>query len=81
MQRSCTSGYLCSVAADEVVHGLLLGELADRWKHAKGITAQQYEILGMGTHTRNPGIVDVVDGVRSTRVLCHSTAVHQVSCE
>ena len=31
--------YLGSVATDEVVHGLLLGQLADRWQHSKGVTA------------------------------------------
>ena len=73
--------HLGSVATDEVVHGLLLGELADRRQHPKGITAQQYEVLGVGAHAWNPGVVNVVDGVGSARVLGHSAATEQLTCQ
>ena len=66
--------YLGSVATDEMVHGLLLGELADRWQHSKSITAQQDEIFWVWAHTGYPGIGDVVNGVGCTCVLCHSAA-------
>ena len=72
--------YLGSVTADEVVHGLLLGQLADRWQHTKGVTAQQDQILGVRPHTGYPGVGDVVDGVASTSVLCHSTAMPSKLC-
>ena len=68
---------LGSVAADEVIHSLLLGQLADRWQHPKGITAKQDEILGVGPHTGYPGIGDVVNWVGRPGVLCHSTATQQ----
>ncbi len=66
--------YLGSVATDEVVHGLLLSEFADRGQHPKGITTQQDEVLGVRTHAWNPGIVNVVNGVGRPGVLCHSAA-------
>ena len=68
---------LGSIAADEVVHGLFLGQLADRRQHPKGITAKQDQIFGVGAHTGYPGIGDVVDRVGCPRVLCHSTAPQQ----
>ena len=73
--------YLGSVATDEVVHGLLLGQLADRGQHPKGITAEKDEVLGVRAHTGDPGVVNVVDGVGSTCVLCHSAAAHMAQCQ
>lgn len=67
---------LGSVTADEVVHGLFLGQLAHRRQHPKGITAQQDEILGVGPDTWYPGICNVVNGVGRPSVLCHRTASH-----
>ena len=46
-----------------MIHGLLFGEARDWRQHAKSITAQQDEILGVGSHTWNPGVVDVVDRI------------------
>ena len=62
-QTPHTHTHLGSVAADEVVHGLLLGQLAHRWQHPKGVTAQQDEVLGVRPDTGYLGIGDVVDGV------------------
>ena len=67
---------LGSVTADEVVHGLLLGQLAHRWQHPKGITAQQDEILGVRPNTWYPGICNVMNGVGRPCVLCDRTASH-----
>lgn len=69
--------YLGGVATDEVVHGLLSGEFADRGQHPKGITTQQDEVLGVRAHAWNPGVVNVVNGVGSPGVLCHSAAAKQ----
>ena len=60
-----------------MVHGLLLAEFADRGQHSKGITAQEDEIFGVRSDAGDPGIADVVDRIRGTRVLCHSTAAHK----
>ena len=73
--------YLGSVATDEVVHGLLLGEFADRRQHPKGITTQQDEVLGVRAHAWNPGVFNVVNGVGSPGVLCHSAATKECRCQ
>mmetsp|Transcript_11436 Transcript_11436/g.20177 ORF Transcript_11436/g.20177 Transcript_11436/m.20177 type:complete len:227 (-) Transcript_11436:869-1549(-) len=70
----CASN-LGGVARDEVVHGLLVSQLADRWEHAKGITAQKDDILGLRADARNARVVDVVDGVASARIFCNVQAV------
>ena len=57
-----------------MVHGLLLGEAGDGGQHAKGVTAQQDEVLGVGAHAGDPGVVDELDGVRRTCVLRHGAA-------
>lgn len=57
-----------------MVHSLLFAEAGDGGEHSKSVTAEQNEILGMRPHTGDPGIVDVVDGVRSSCVFRHSTA-------
>lgn len=75
------TAHLGSVATDEVVHGLFLGQLAHRWQHPEGVTAQQDEVLGVRPNTGYPGIGDVVDGIRCPCVLCHSTAAHHHKLE
>lgn len=69
-KKSCLS----CVARDEVVHGLLFAEAGNGRQHSKGIAAEQDEVLGMGSNAGNPGVVDVVNGVRSPGVFRHSTA-------
>ena len=69
--------YLGSVATDEVVHGLLLGEFADRGQHPKGITTQEDEVVGVRADAWDPGVVNVVNGVGSPGVLCYSAATKE----
>ena len=65
---------LGSVAGDEVVHGLLLGQTGHRWQYAKSVTAQQDEILGVRAHAGDARVGDVVDRVRRPCVLRDSAA-------
>ena len=53
-----------------MVHGLLQRELADGRQHTEGIAGQQDDIVGMAGHTGDLGVVDVLNGVRATGVLC-----------
>lgn len=66
--------HLACVAADEVVHDLLQRQLADGGQHAKGVAAQQHHVAWVGAHAGDAGILDVLDGVAGTRVLCDLAA-------
>ncbi len=66
--------HLGCVAADEVVHGLLPCEPAHGRQHPERVAAQQDQVLGVRPHAGDARIVNVLDGVRGTRVLGHRTA-------
>ena len=55
--------HLGCVSRDEVVHSLFFAESGNRRQHSESITAEQDEVLGVGSNTGDPGIVDVVDGI------------------
>lgn len=67
--------YLACVAADEVVHDLLQRQLADRRQHAKGVTAQQHHVARVWAHAWDARVLNVVDRVAGTCVLCDLAAV------
>ena len=57
----------------EVVLGLLTGEDVYRRKHAECVSAEEDNVLGSGTgRDRTNNVVDVLDGVGHTGVLCHA---------
>lgn len=74
MQTQNDSAYLGGVATDEVVHDLLQGQLAHRRQDTKGITAQQHHVARVGAHTRDARILNVLNGVAGTGVLCDLAA-------
>lgn len=57
-----------------MVHGLFLGEAGHGGQHPKGVAAEQDEVFGVGSHTRDHGIVYVVDGIGGPGVFSDSTA-------
>ena len=61
--------HLGCVAADEVVHRLRMREARDRRQHAECVAAEQDDVFGVGADAGDGGIVDVLNGVRRTRVL------------
>ena len=64
------ASHLSSVPGDEVVHGLLQSELAHGRKHTKRVACEQDDVVGMASHAGDLGVVNVLDGVRATSVLC-----------
>ena len=63
------SSDLGGVSAEEVVHGLLGGELGDGRQHAVGIAGEEDDSLGVTGHGVLLVVADVVDGVGHTTVL------------
>ena len=80
LREKGTGGKPClgSVSRDEVVHSLLFTETGNRGQHSESVAAEQDEILGVGSNTGDPGVVNVVDGVGSSCVLSYSTAVSKI---
>ncbi len=65
----CTGNFR-RIAADEMIHRLLPGKLADRGQHAKGIRGQQDDIVGMVPHGGDFSVGNVAQRVGCPRVLC-----------
>ena len=65
----CPCPHFTQLTADEVVHGLLLGQLADGRQHAKRVAAQHDDILGVAAHAGDFGVLDELDGVGGASVL------------
>lgn len=61
-----------------MVHGLLRGEPADGRQHAKGVAAQQDDVLGVRPDAWHASVVDEGDRVRDTRVLCQGAAASEI---
>ena len=78
MRSSITGTHLGGVAGDEVVHGLRGGEAGHGRQHAKGVAAQQDDVLGVGAHAWDARVGDEVDGVRHPRVLRQRAALKGV---
>ncbi len=67
---------LRSIPSQEMVASLLWGELANRGKHAEGITSQHDDIAWLRVDdTRDLRIRDEFDGVRAASVLCNADVV------
>jgi hypothetical protein len=69
-----SSSHLGAVAGNEIVHGLLRREAGDGRQDPKGIAAQQDDGFGVRPGARRPGIGNMLNGVRCTRILCQRSA-------
>mmetsp|Transcript_41050 Transcript_41050/g.92635 ORF Transcript_41050/g.92635 Transcript_41050/m.92635 type:complete len:314 (-) Transcript_41050:697-1638(-) len=64
--------HLRRVPGDEMVHRLLRGQTRHGRKHTKCIASQHHNVRGMALHCRrNLGIGNVLQRIRTSRVLCH----------
>lgn len=48
---------------------LARGKSGDRGQHAEGVAREEYNGIGMSAHARGLVVVDVINGVRHSRVL------------
>ena len=62
---------LGGVARDEVVHSLLGRQAGHGGQHAKGVAAQQDDVLWVRADARDAGVVNVLDRVGGARVFRH----------
>ena len=67
------SGDLGRIAINEMVHGLVGSQFADRGQYAEGIAGQQDDVLGMSAYAGDLGIRDEIDGIGSSRVFRDGT--------
>src|ERR1700731_4129618 len=58
-----SSGDLSSVATDEMVHGLLGGQLGDGGEDSIGIASQEDHILGVASYGGDLGAWDALEGI------------------
>ena len=69
LDTTLSTGDLGGVTAEEVVHGLLSGELGDGGEDTVGIAGEEDDGLGVTSHAVLLVVGDVVDGVGHTTVL------------
>ena len=62
------TGDLGGVAVEEVLHGLLRGELGDGGEDAECIGGQEDDVLGVSADAWDDGAFDMVDGVGAAGV-------------
>ena len=69
LDATLSTSDLSSVSTEEVIHGLLSGQLADRRQHTISITCQEDDGLRMTCHTVLLVVGNVIDRISHTTIL------------
>lgn len=70
------TSHLRSVSGDEVVHGLFGCELRDWWQDTASVASEEDDVCWVAvSDTGDLGVLDVLDGVSTTGVLCEGGVV------